>query len=158
MRPPLGAPAAHPPTPLRARAPQASIGFGNSVREARAGRAGGKRVSYDILQHVEHPDLVNYGLIPEFVGRLPVIVALQVRALRPRRRRRRRPCRTRAGRRRGACALGRLLARVPVFMPACLCAPQELTEEELVRVLTEPRHALLKQYGELFRQSKAEFK
>jgi hypothetical protein len=48
------------------------------VREARAGRQGARRISFDILQHVEHMDLISYGLIPEFVGRLPVIVALQV--------------------------------------------------------------------------------
>jgi ATP-dependent protease Clp ATPase subunit len=45
--------------------------------------------------------------------------------------------------------------QTPARPPALL---QELSEEELVRVLTEPRHALLKQYSELFRQSHAEFK
>ncbi|CAF0703587.1 ATP-dependent Clp protease ATP-binding subunit ClpX [Candidatus Methylacidithermus pantelleriae] len=52
---------------------------------------------------VEPEDLVAYGMIPEFVGRLPVVATLE-----------------------------------------------PLTEEDLVRVLTEPKNALLKQYVELF--------
>lgn len=32
-----------------------------------------------MLQHVEHTDLIQAGLIPEFVGRLPVIISTQVR-------------------------------------------------------------------------------
>jgi len=51
---------------------------------------------------VEPEDLLGYGLIPEFVGRLPVI-----------------------------------------------CSLEALTEQELVRVLTEPKNALLKQYAKL---------
>ena len=55
------------------------------------------------LHFVEVDDLIHYGLIPEFVGRLPVIAVLD-----------------------------------------------ELTEEELIRVLVEPRNALVKQYKKLF--------
>ena len=56
-----------------------------------------------------HPqDLIQYGLIPEFVGRLPVIVATQ-----------------------------------------------ELGEEQMVAVLTEPRNALVKQYTSLLAMSGA---
>ncbi len=55
------------------------------------------------LHYVEVDDLIHYGLIPEFVGRLPVIAVLD-----------------------------------------------ELTEEELIRVLVEPRNALVKQYKKLF--------
>jgi ATP-dependent Clp protease ATP-binding subunit ClpX len=51
---------------------------------------------------VEPEDLVNFGMIPEFVGRIPVV-----------------------------------------------CSLLELTESELVRVLTEPKNALLKQYAKL---------
>ena len=54
------------------------------------------------LNQVEPEDLVAFGLIPEFVGRLPV-----------------------------------------------LCALETLSEQELVRVITEPRNALLKQYAKL---------
>ncbi|MCS7171307.1 MAG: AAA family ATPase, partial [Aquificaceae bacterium] len=55
------------------------------------------------LQFVEVDDLVHFGLIPEFVGRLPVIAVLD-----------------------------------------------ELTEEDLIRVLSEPKNALVKQYKKLF--------
>ena len=51
---------------------------------------------------VEPQDLVKYGLIPEFVGRFPVIVTLN-----------------------------------------------ELTEDDLVRILTEPKDAIIKQYKKL---------
>lgn len=36
---------------------------------------------YHLLKEVEQTDLVNYGLIPEFVGRFPVICSLQVSCL-----------------------------------------------------------------------------
>ncbi|MDW8066613.1 MAG: ATP-dependent Clp protease ATP-binding subunit ClpX [Aquificaceae bacterium] len=55
------------------------------------------------LQFVEVDDLVHFGLIPELVGRLPVIAVLD-----------------------------------------------ELTEEDLIRVLSEPKNALVKQYKKLF--------
>ncbi|KXZ52400.1 hypothetical protein GPECTOR_9g444 [Gonium pectorale] len=90
---------------------QGSMGFGNKVRPASLGRPGGPRVNSDILLDVQHTDLIHYGLIPEFVGRLPVLVALQ-----------------------------------------------ELTEEQLVHVLTEPRHALCKQYAQLLALNGARFR
>jgi hypothetical protein len=43
------------------------------------GRHGGPRIDTAILREVEHSDLIHYGLIPEFVGRLPIISVLQVR-------------------------------------------------------------------------------
>jgi len=58
----------------------------------------------NILSQVEPDDLINFGLIPEFVGRLPVISVLN-----------------------------------------------ELTEEDLIRILTEPKNAIVKQYKELLR-------
>jgi len=57
----------------------------------------------NLFSNVEPRDLVHYGLIPELVGRLPVLVALD-----------------------------------------------DLSEQDLVRVLTEPRNALVKQYQYLF--------
>ena len=57
----------------------------------------------EALLQVEPEDLVKYGLIPEFVGRLPVVATLQ-----------------------------------------------ELDEVALVRILIEPRNALVKQYQQLF--------
>ncbi len=56
-----------------------------------------------ILKHVLPQDLLRYGLIPEFVGRVPVIASLE-----------------------------------------------SLDEESLVRILTEPKNALVKQYQKLF--------
>ena len=57
-----------------------------------------------ILQKVEPEDLLKYGLIPEFIGRLPVIVTLE-----------------------------------------------ELDEESLIRIMKEPKNALVKQYQKLFK-------
>jgi ATP-dependent Clp protease ATP-binding subunit ClpX len=56
--------------------------------------------SVNILERVQPEDLLHYGLIPEFIGRLPVISALR-----------------------------------------------KLTEDELMAILTEPKNALVKQYG-----------
>lgn len=72
------------------------IGFGDDTGE-------NKR---NLSNRVRPEDLVEYGLIPEFVGRLPIIAELN-----------------------------------------------ELTEEELVRVLNEPKNSLTKQYRKLLRQS-----
>ncbi|HQH28934.1 MAG TPA: ATP-dependent Clp protease ATP-binding subunit ClpX, partial [Oligoflexia bacterium] len=55
------------------------------------------------LEQLEPKDLVTFGMIPEFVGRVPIVVALD-----------------------------------------------ELTEDDLVKVLTEPNNALIKQYQKLF--------
>ena len=52
------------------RGESASIGFGGKVKELDERRVG------DILQGVEPEDLTRFGLIPEFVGRLPVIATL----------------------------------------------------------------------------------
>ena len=56
-----------------------------------------------VLDNVEPHDIMKYGMIPEFIGRLPVLVNVN-----------------------------------------------QLTEQDLVRVLTEPKNALVKQYEELF--------
>lgn len=63
----------------------------------------GKERYANALAHVQPEDLVRYGLIPEFVGRLPVLGMLQ-----------------------------------------------ELDESALIRILTEPRNALIKQYQKKF--------
>ena len=49
---------------------KASIGFGGEIKEVE------ERLTGEILQGVEPEDLVKFGLIPEFVGRLPVIATL----------------------------------------------------------------------------------
>lgn len=71
------------------------MGFGNEMLNR-------EQVDADLTKDVQPEDLLGFGLIPEFIGRLPVVVAMQ-----------------------------------------------QLTEEELVRVLTEPKNALIKQYSKL---------
>jgi ATP-dependent Clp protease ATP-binding subunit ClpX len=58
------------------RTAASSIGFGNPVRSRRKSGARAA-LSSDVLQQVEQTDLIQYGLIPEFVGRFPVVSALQ---------------------------------------------------------------------------------
>jgi ATP-dependent Clp protease ATP-binding subunit ClpX len=55
---------------ISARGRGTSIGFGASVS------APERRSSGEIFSHVEPEDLLKFGLIPEFVGRLPVVAAL----------------------------------------------------------------------------------
>ena len=73
------------------------IGFGADVRGPDDRRAG------EVLREVEPEDLLKFGLIPEFVGRLPIVATLE-----------------------------------------------DLDEEALVKILTEPKNALVKQYQRLF--------
>jgi ATP-dependent Clp protease ATP-binding subunit ClpX len=75
---------------------QAPIGFGSSAAEAKA-------AIENPLQYMTHDDLLKYGLIPEFVGRLPVSVSLDT-----------------------------------------------LTRPDLMRILTEPKNAVVKQYQKFF--------
>ncbi|HSC13680.1 MAG TPA: ATP-dependent Clp protease ATP-binding subunit ClpX [Gammaproteobacteria bacterium] len=80
------------------RSKKSGIGFVAEVRPP----DGGQHIN-DLLGDVEPEDLIKYGLIPEFVGRLPVVATLE-----------------------------------------------ELDEEALIEILTEPRNALTKQYQKLF--------
>jgi len=83
---------------IQSRSSASGIGFGAEVRSNEDEKNIGK-----LLLDVEPEDLVKYGLIPEFVGRLPVVATLQ-----------------------------------------------ELDEHALVRILVEPKNALVKQYQQLF--------
>jgi len=83
---------------IRDRSEKGGIGFAAEVKSK-----DDKRNIGEIIYNVEPEDLIKYGLIPEFVGRLPVIATLE-----------------------------------------------ELNEESLVRILTEPKNALTKQFGKLF--------
>ncbi|KAA8984364.1 MULTISPECIES: ATP-dependent Clp protease ATP-binding subunit ClpX [Gammaproteobacteria] len=56
---------------IRERSEKTSIGFAAQV----VGQSDSKSTS-EILKHIETQDLVSYGLIPEFVGRLPVVATL----------------------------------------------------------------------------------
>ncbi|HKL77305.1 MAG TPA: ATP-dependent Clp protease ATP-binding subunit ClpX [Gammaproteobacteria bacterium] len=83
---------------IRERSEQGGIGFAADVRgEDEASQRG------ELLRRVEPDDLIKFGLIPEFTGRLPVFATLD-----------------------------------------------ELDEEALVAILTEPKNSLVKQYERLF--------
>ncbi len=56
---------------ISARGEGASIGFGAKVKNVDERRTG------DILKNVEPDDLMRFGLIPEFIGRLPVLATLE---------------------------------------------------------------------------------
>ena len=56
---------------ISARGEGASIGFGAKVKEIDERRMG------DVLKQVEPDDLMRFGLIPEFIGRLPVLATLE---------------------------------------------------------------------------------
>jgi len=74
-----------------------TIGFGADVRDPDDRRTG------EVLREVEPDDLLKFGLIPEFVGRLPVLATLE-----------------------------------------------DLDEDALIKILQEPKNALVKQYQRLF--------
>jgi len=59
------------------RKAEASIGFGNPVRAKFSNKRDDLRVPDDALFEAEQQDLINYGLIPEFVGRFPILCALK---------------------------------------------------------------------------------
>jgi ATP-dependent Clp protease ATP-binding subunit ClpX len=81
---------------IEQRTESSGIGFGASVKSK------AERTLTDVFREVEPEDLIKFGLIPELVGRMPVVATLS-----------------------------------------------ELSEEALVRILTEPKNALVKQYGKL---------
>jgi len=74
-----------------------SIGFGSDVRSKK------NRDTQELFQDVMPEDLIAFGLIPEFIGRLPVVSAVH-----------------------------------------------QLNQEDLVRILLEPKNALVKQYQKFF--------
>lgn len=81
---------------IEKRVGKKAIGFGADI-EPRLGKSVG-----EVLRQVMPEDLLKYGLIPEFIGRLPVVVALDA-----------------------------------------------LDEDALIRILTEPKNALVKQYRKI---------
>ncbi|HRW73521.1 ATP-dependent Clp protease ATP-binding subunit ClpX [Ottowia sp.] len=82
---------------IEARTESSGIGFGASVRSKQ------QRSISEVFTEVEPEDLIKYGIIPELVGRMPVVATLA-----------------------------------------------ELTEDALVDILTQPKNALVKQFGRLF--------
>ncbi len=80
------------------RSEKGGIGFGADVKSKDK-----KDLFGEVISKVEPEDLIKYGLIPEFVGRLPVVATLE-----------------------------------------------ELDENALVQILTEPKNAITKQYQKMF--------
>ncbi|WP_347554340.1 ATP-dependent Clp protease ATP-binding subunit ClpX [Robbsia sp. KACC 23696] len=85
------------------RTERTGIGFGAAVKTAQ------ERDSGEVLQEVEPEDLIKFGLIPELIGRLPVVATLG-----------------------------------------------SLNEEALIRILIEPKNAVVKQYQKLFAMEQVE--
>jgi ATP-dependent Clp protease ATP-binding subunit ClpX len=82
---------------IKSRIGVKAMGFSADIKTRGESKLG------DILADVQPEDLIKYGMIPEFVGRLPVVATLD-----------------------------------------------ELTEGEMVRIMLEPKNALVKQYQRLF--------
>jgi len=80
------------------RSEKGGIGFGASLKNVEKEKLFG-----EVISQVEPEDLIKYGLIPEFVGRLPVVATLE-----------------------------------------------ELDEDALIKILTEPKNAITKQYQKMF--------
>ncbi|MCD2171530.1 ATP-dependent Clp protease ATP-binding subunit ClpX [Rhizobium sp. C4] len=88
---------------ISARGEKTSIGFSASVKSPEDRRVG------EVLRELEPEDLVKFGLIPEFIGRLPVLATLE-----------------------------------------------DLDEDALIQILSEPKNALIKQYQRLFEMEDVE--
>jgi ATP-dependent Clp protease ATP-binding subunit ClpX len=82
---------------IKRRLGKGSIGFGAEIKSVKDMTLG------EILSHVQPEDLIKFGFIPEFVGRLPVVATLD-----------------------------------------------ELSVDDMVRILVEPKNAIIKQYQKLF--------
>lgn len=89
---------------IKARSEKGGIGFSAEVKSKDDSKNVGQ-----LFAEVEAEDLIKYGLIPEFVGRLPVVATLE-----------------------------------------------ELDEQALIQILTQPKNALIKQYKHLFEMEGAE--
>jgi ATP-dependent Clp protease ATP-binding subunit ClpX len=82
---------------IKSRVGVKAMGFSADIKKRGESKLG------EVLAEVQPEDLIKYGMIPEFVGRLPVVATLD-----------------------------------------------ELTEDEMVRIMLEPKNALVKQYQKLF--------
>lgn len=87
---------------IKKRTESSSMGFGGTVKS--------KNDEHDVMKKVLPHDLVKFGIVPELVGRLPVITVLD-----------------------------------------------ELDEDALCRILTEPKNSLIKQYTKLFKLDNIDF-
>ena len=76
---------------------KSSLGFNNDIEVT-------EKKTSELIKEIQPQDLIKFGLIPEFVGRLPIVVGLD-----------------------------------------------ELTEEALIKIMTEPKNAIVKQYKTMFK-------
>ena len=81
---------------IQQRVGRKTMGFGAEVKSR------GEKKEFDVLKEVQPEDLIKFGLIPEFIGRLPVVAVLE-----------------------------------------------ELDEQALIQILTQPRNAITRQYRRL---------
>lgn len=81
-----------------------SIGFGAEIKDPNV-----KQNNFDLIKNVRSEDLIKFGIIPEMIGRLPIIVTFE-----------------------------------------------DLDESALIRVLTEPKNAIIKQFQKMFMLDKIE--
>lgn len=81
-----------------------SIGFGAEIKDPNI-----KQNNFDLIKNVRSEDLIKFGIIPEMIGRLPIIVTFE-----------------------------------------------DLDESALIRVLTEPKNAIIKQFQKMFMLDKIE--
>ncbi len=88
---------------IESRMNNTSLGFNATINTTI------EKSQINFVKHLQPQDLIKFGLIPEFVGRLPVVVGLH-----------------------------------------------DLTENALIRILTEPKNAILKQYKKMFDIDKVE--
>ncbi|MFW5855659.1 MAG: ATP-dependent Clp protease ATP-binding subunit ClpX [Bacillota bacterium] len=89
---------------IKSRIDSKVMGFGADIKTSDESENIG-----EILKHILPQDLLHYGLIPEFIGRMPILVSID-----------------------------------------------QLVEEDLVKILTEPRNALVKQYKKFFEMDDVE--
>lgn len=87
---------------VNTRKDTSSLGFGGNLKDKDGNYA-------ESMKDLQPDDLIKYGLIPEFVGRMPIVATLD-----------------------------------------------QLTEDDLVRIMTEPKNAITKQYEKMFKFNEVE--
>ncbi len=90
---------------IQSRIGKKGLGFGAEIKSKKRENIG------DILKHTQPEDLIRYGLIPEFVGRFPVVATIN-----------------------------------------------DLLEDDLVKILVEPKNSVVRQYQKLFKMEGVELK
>lgn len=82
---------------IESRISDSTLGFGSGVKSKE------EKDSFEYIKNIQPQDMIKFGLIPEFVGRVPIVVGLH-----------------------------------------------ELNEEALIKIMTEPKNSITKQYAKMF--------